>query len=332
MVTQSVILAESRIPCFSHAKGGGDRSVRETPPWLRRLTKTTALLTFSLLVAGALVTSMKAALSDPTWPTFVGRPFPTRETFIGGLIFEDSHRILAGLTALATLAQAIALSRSHLSRRIKKFAWFAVLLVLAQAGLGGLVILSIRSPWISVFHGVVGQTYLATMMGLALVTSRWWANAPDAVSVEGIRGLRRQMTALIVLTFIQLLLGAGLRHSPTGFTAHLVLHIAWAVAVAGFIFFLTIRALAHFTTLAFVRNGMVALSVLVVLQMLLGTGAVFANIARPEPEVARFHHVVFSVGHVAIGATILSIVVLLTLAVRRISEHRPQMILSERSS
>jgi cytochrome c oxidase assembly protein subunit 15 len=320
----SVAALEQRRPGGSQ-HGTAPESISPGHGWplpnlfLRSLTKFAAFLTFSLLVAGALVTSMKAQLSDPTWPTFVGRPFPTKETFVGGLIFEDSHRILAGFTGLVTLLQGVALSFAPVSRKIKRFGWFAVGLVVAQALVGGLVIHSTRNPYVSVVHGVLGQTYLATMTGLALITSRWWHEAPDYSDLPGLSSMRRQMQAAAWLVFIQLLLGAGLRHSERGFTPHLIFHIAGAVIVAGYVFFLTIRALAQFNGLPFLRRGMVTLSGLIILQMIFGAGAVFANRARPELEVARMHHVVVSVGHVAIGATILVAVVLLTLALRRLT-------------
>ncbi len=313
---------------------GGDSPVlltmSDSQQWDQRarllslMTKLTALLTFTLLVAGSLVTSMKAALSDPTWPAFVGRPFPTRETFIGGLVFEDSHRILAAATGLATVLQAVILSMTRLSRAVKKFAWLAVGLVIAQALVGGLVINSLRNPYVSVLHGVLGQSYLATMMGLALATSRWWNTAMDLSHVPQISSIRRQVNVCAWLVFLQLLLGAGLRHSQSGFTPHLIFHIAGAVIVSGFVFFLTIRVLGQFAEITYLRRGFVALSCLVILQMLFGAAAVFANRARPEAELPRLHHVSVSVGHVALGAAILSMAVLLALALRRSTSGRKQ--------
>ncbi|MGC8842038.1 MAG: COX15/CtaA family protein [Candidatus Sumerlaeaceae bacterium] len=315
--------ASERIPGSGLASDPGGGSVALAWDHKARLlglmTKSTAILTYVLLVAGSFVTSMKAALSDPTWPAFVGQPFPTKETFIGGLVFEDSHRVLAAVTGLATLLQAIALSLADVSRAVKKFAWFAVALVGAQAAVGGLVIHSLRNPYVSVVHGVLGQSYLATMMGLALVTSRWWRTAKDLSHFPHIVSIRRQMTVAAWLVFIQLLLGAGLRHSQSGFTPHLIFHIAGAVIVAGFIFFLTLRVLGQFAELRFLRRALLALSGIVILQMLLGGAAVFANRARPEPELARLHHVGVSVGHVALGAAILALTVLSALALRRVA-------------
>lgn len=292
---------------------------RCVPLWLATVTKIGAGLTLSLLVAGALVTSMKAALSDPTWPTFVGRPFPTKDTFVGGLVFEDSHRILASLTGLWTLLQAGLLTAYEPRRGVRRWGWFAVVLVVIQALLGGLVIHSLRSPWVSVFHGVVGQTYLVTMMGLALATSRWWHVAAERSAEPGLASLRRQLAIAAALVFLQLILGAGLRHSPTGFTLHLVFHVFGAIVVASTLVFLAIRAAAQFGHVAELRRGLVAASVLVFLQMLLGIAAVFANRARPEPEVARWHHVGVSVGHVALGAVLLALTVCLALAARRLA-------------
>ena len=58
-------------------------------------------------IVGALITGNKAALSDPTWPKFVGSWLPQKETWVGGLRYEDTHRVIAATTGLLTLALAV---------------------------------------------------------------------------------------------------------------------------------------------------------------------------------------------------------------------------------
>ncbi len=49
--------------------------------------------TILLLVAGALVTSNEAALSVPDWPLSYGTLTPP---MVGGIVYEHSHRVIAG--------------------------------------------------------------------------------------------------------------------------------------------------------------------------------------------------------------------------------------------
>ncbi|MCX7963430.1 MAG: COX15/CtaA family protein [Candidatus Sumerlaea chitinivorans] len=286
-------------------------------PWLARFTKTTAGMTFLLIVVGALVTGNKAALSDPTWPAFVGQPLPTARTFVGGLIYEDSHRVLAGLTGLLTLIQAIVLQRVEPRRRVRTLGWAAFGTVVAQALLGGLIIHSMRNPWVSVVHGILAQSFLVLMTAIAFMESRAWLAGHAPTFAAGASGLAKQLRAATIIAFLQLILGAGVRHSQTGFVSHLTFHIAGGVILAGFILFLTIRAFGQFAEHRFLTRALGSLSAAVVIQMLLGAAAVFANRARPEPEVAQLHHVVVSTGHVALGAAILVGLLLTAMVVRR---------------
>ena len=81
---------------------------------------------------------------------------------------------------------------------------------------------------LAVFHGALAQVFLATMVALAVFTSRAWkAPEPDA------RGAapwidRVLTTGLVVMLVIQVVLGAVQRHLDSG----LALHIAMGVAVA----------------------------------------------------------------------------------------------------
>src|SRR5947209_15041173 len=67
--------------------------------------------TLLLLIAGALVTSNEAALSVPDWPLSYGTLLPP---MVGGIVFEDSHRKIAGAVLLLTLILAIR-SEEHTS-------------------------------------------------------------------------------------------------------------------------------------------------------------------------------------------------------------------------
>src|ERR1700683_4529043 len=94
----------------------------------------TSACTVLLLMAGALVTSNDAADSVPDWPLAYGKIIPP---LVGGIRYEYAHRLMAGTVAILTLVLAIQLARSG-SRFLRNLGFTAIILVIAQAVLGGL--------------------------------------------------------------------------------------------------------------------------------------------------------------------------------------------------
>src|SRR4051794_34013509 len=112
-------------PAASILSGQTQRIASVTPSRLvSGLAKLTVATTFLLLIAGALVTGNKAALSDPTWPQFVGNWIP--RYWVGGLKFEDSHRIVAGTVAVLTFVLALTLQFRDARPKLRKLGWGAL--------------------------------------------------------------------------------------------------------------------------------------------------------------------------------------------------------------
>src|ERR1039457_754379 len=118
--------------------------------WLRRYAVFVAFCTFGLVIAGGLVTSNDAALSFPDWPLSWGHLVPTLE---GGVRYEFAHRVSAMLVGLLTVGLALAIRT--------KLAWAAVVVVVAQAGLGGLAVRLVTPAWTTIAHASLGQLFFA---------------------------------------------------------------------------------------------------------------------------------------------------------------------------
>src|ERR1700676_108635 len=103
-----------------------------------RFAVATSCCTVLLLMAGALVTSNNAADSVPDWPLAYGKLVPP---MVGGIRFEYTHRVLAGLVSILTLTLAIWLTRAEKRPLAKRLGWTALALVIAQAVLGGIRVL-----------------------------------------------------------------------------------------------------------------------------------------------------------------------------------------------
>src|SRR5271155_2702746 len=87
-----------------------------------RFAVATSCCTILLLVAGALVTSNDAADSVPDWPLAYHRIIPP---LVGGIRYEYTHRVLAGLVSVFTLILAVWLTRIETRPLAKRLGWTA---------------------------------------------------------------------------------------------------------------------------------------------------------------------------------------------------------------
>src|SRR2546428_13540419 len=80
---------------------------------LHRFAWLTAAATYLLIVAGASVTSNRAGLAVPDWPTTYGHfmfSFPYSK-WVGNIFWEHGHRLIAGTVGVLTIILAVWLVR-----------------------------------------------------------------------------------------------------------------------------------------------------------------------------------------------------------------------------
>ena len=180
---------------------------------LYRYTLMTAAATFLLLIAGSLVTSTDSGLAVPDWPLSYGTWFPP---MVGGILYEHGHRMIAGLVGLMILVLAIWVWRSESRRWVRWLSAAALAAVFVQALLGGLTVLLLLPPQISIAHACLGQTVFCLIVCLAVCTAPGWEDRPAPfANVRSAARLRRLGVATAFLVAMQLVLGAVIRH--TGF-------------------------------------------------------------------------------------------------------------------
>jgi heme A synthase len=128
---------------------------------LRKITGVALILTFLLIVLGAWVRATNSGLSCPDWPTCYGHwiPLPGDIPVDAGysyfqVMLEWVHRLLAGVF-LGPLILVIAICcwrlRGHRSR-LPLYGIVLLLLLIFQAGLGGVTVLDRNSPWSVALH------------------------------------------------------------------------------------------------------------------------------------------------------------------------------------
>lgn len=189
-------------------------------PFLRGIHSLAVLLAgyvVLLITAGGLVKSLEAGLSVPDWPLSYGMLNPPRWWEIETVRAEHGHRLIAGTVLLLTLWLMIWIVRREPRKWVKGVALTAFAAVLAQAVLGGITVLFFLPTAISVSHAGLAQLFLCLLVVLAVATSRRWVSGRGATD-PATRADRivTLATATSVVIYLQILLGAVMRHTGAG--------------------------------------------------------------------------------------------------------------------
>jgi cytochrome c oxidase assembly protein subunit 15 len=169
---------------------------------LRRATGLALLLTYAVIVLGASVRATGSGLACPDWPTCYGHwvPLPGEIPESAGyayyqVMLEWVHRLLAGviLGPLVLLIGWLAWRTRQHQPRMPVYAAALILLLLVQAGLGGVTVLDQNSPWSVALH--LG-TALLLLSVLCLIFAR---TGPAPVRSAGSAGALSVAVWLVAL-------------------------------------------------------------------------------------------------------------------------------------
>ena len=287
---------------------------------LNRFAILVACATFCLIIAGALVTSHDAGLATSDWPLSNGQFFPK---MVGNLFWEHGHRMVATTVGLLTIGLLIYIRVKEKRPWVRRLGVFALLAVIAQGLLGGLTVKLMLPLPVSAAHATLAQLFFCTTVSLAVFTSRSWMEA-RALSPEqkGILPLRYLCTAALLTIFLQLIIGATLRHSATWdqyLPAELILtHIGGALAVVVALGSATLTVFRRHNGNSFLtRPATLALTLLFV-QLVLGVAAYISRLHSPGDPQPLNPMVGITVAHVACGALVFATAIVLTLRVYKV--------------
>jgi cytochrome c oxidase assembly protein subunit 15 len=286
---------------------------------LHRFTVLVTCATFVLIVAGALVTSNGAGLAAPDWPLSWGKVFPP---MVGNLFYEHGHRLIATSVGLLTIALNVWLWRSERRLWVRRLGLIALAAVVAQGLLGGLTVKLMLPLWVSSAHACLAQLFFCTLVSLSVFTTPGWSEGPreDLEETAG-PSLRHLCVAAFTVTFLQLVLGATLRHSASWdqhLPTNLVLaHIGGAALVTLVLGGTLITVLRRHAKDAYLARPAMLGAVLLVMQLCLGLAAYLSRRASPDDPQPLKPMVTITVAHVACGALVLATIVVLTLRVYR---------------
>jgi cytochrome c oxidase assembly protein subunit 15 len=297
------------------------RNLRGVNRGLHRFAVATAAATVLLIFAGGLVTSTESGLSVPDWPLSYGRLMPP---MVGGILYEHGHRMVATAVGILTVILATWLSRREPRRWVRLLGYGALVTVVAQGVLGGLTVLFLLPTAVSVAHACLAQTFFCLVVTIAVVTSPEWREGRRADASP----LARIGAATVAVIFLQLLVGAIMRHTKAGLAIPdfplafgrlvpsirsfpVAIHFAHrlgALAVAGCVF--ACLALALASRRPGLKKTALAMAALVLVQIALGAATVLSRKAVPV-----------TTAHVATGALLLGTTLAFTLSSLR---ERPE--------
>jgi heme a synthase len=290
---------------------------------LNRFAILVACATFFLIIAGALVTSNDAGLATEDWPLSNGQVFPE---MVGNLFWEHGHRMVATTVGMLTIALLIYILAKEKRQWVRRLGVVALLAVIAQGLLGGLTVKWMLPLPVSTAHATLAQLFFCITVSLAVFTSRSWMEAkplPEALPEEkGTLPLRYLCTTALVTIFLQLIIGATLRHSAT-WDQHLpteliLAHIGGALAVTLALGSAAMSVLLRHKGHSFLTRPARLALVLLGVQLLLGLAAYLTRLASPDDPQPLNPMISITVAHVACGALVFVTTIVLTLRTYRV--------------
>ena len=191
-------------------------------PGLAAFSAVAAAWVFVLVALGAFTTSIGAGMAFPDWPLSNGSLNPTGWLTNLAMFAEHSHRLSAGLMTILTGILALWIWRAEARPWLRRLAYFAAALVVAQAVVGGLrvkldpvqvaAVDTSLGRLFAMLHACLAQAFACTLIAIAVACSRGWIERPVSVGA----GVRRAGVACCAFLFVQLGIAAVMRHSFAG--------------------------------------------------------------------------------------------------------------------
>ncbi len=280
-------------------------------PGVHRFAVFTVCWTVLLLVAGALVTSNDAALSVPDWPKSFGTWTPP---MVGGVFYEHSHRVIAGALGVWTLILAVLIWVKEERRWLRWFAVIAVGGIVAQAILGGQVVIQLLHYWLPVIHACFAQIMFGALLSIAVFTSNWWVSDRPQLEDRGSPSIHSLALLNALVIFLQVFLGAGFRHKEIPIWPH----AAGSLAVLAMVVWTAVALRKRFESSPELTKMRILLHSVFGLQFLLGIGAYWSRISTADAAQPMPVMVALTVTHTVVGALLFAVSILTILLCYRL--------------
>jgi heme a synthase len=282
-----------------------------------------AIAVFPLIWVGSLVTTYDAGMAVPDWPSTYGYnmfAYPIKTWLFGpfDLLAEHSHRLLGALAGLLSIGLVISAWRLDDRRWFRWWSVGVLVAVVLQGLLGGMRV-RLDARTLAMVHGCNASLFFAMATATSVMSSKFWFRAGNEERWQTGPLARWTATLLAIVSFLQLTVGAQLRHitgaaSPTYFVSSVHLHLTLAATIVVLCFVLF--AATGRQTAPPTRRSALGLMLLVLIQVALGIGTWLVNYALPWQELNAWlaHYTIEAKGyaesmvvtaHVATGSLII---------------------------
>lgn len=264
--------------------------------WVYRWAMLVTLLTFPLIWLGGLVTTHDAGMAVPDWPGTFGYNlflYPWSAWLYGpfDLFVEHGHRLLASLVGLLAICLCVVAYRNEKRTWVRNVCFLFLAAIISQGVLGGArVLLDARTA--AMIHGCTGPLVFALGSFILMACSSDWRRATqDGSRIPVSRGLLCFSYLLVLMSIVQLFVGAQLRHAqptwlPPFFTSLVHTHLLMATLITLSIFGICVLVRTdHNRRVMELRLPSNMLLIVVLAQVALGLATWVANYATPWVEL-----------------------------------------------
>jgi cytochrome c oxidase assembly protein subunit 15 len=256
------------------------------------------------------------------------------------LFYEHLHRLLGAAVGMISIALCLAIWLRDDRRWMKVLGAVALLAVCVQGALGGMRVIS-DDRQLAMVHGCFGPAFFALTVALAVFSSRRWRQAEIAVTHTGALRLQSLSALTCLLAYVQLVLGAQIRHMPVdasagAFRGAVLFHLLMAAVLAAHVLALAVRVWREHRQERALRTPAIALAALLTVQIVLGCATWVVNYSWPSwlgdtQWTADYvvlqeglPQVLVTTAHVAVGSLILAVAVVATLRSLRLLGAEPR--------
>jgi heme A synthase len=186
--------------------------------------------------------------------------------------------------------------------------------IVAQAILGGEVVIQFLHYWLPVWHACFAQIMFGALLSIAVFTSKWWITDRPQLEDHSSPSIHSLAILNAVVIFLQVFLGAGFRHLEMPIWPH----AAGSLFVLATVIWTAVVLRKRFERSPELTKMRILLHSVFGLQFLLGIGAYWSRLVtaqsiRPMPVM-----VTLTVIHTVVGALLFAVSILTILLCYRL--------------
>ncbi|RLA65287.1 MAG: protoheme IX farnesyltransferase [Epsilonproteobacteria bacterium] len=183
---------------------------------LKYLSFVTLFITFLLIILGGIVHNTGSSLACPDWPLCYGQFFPRME---GGILIEHGHRLLGSLVGFLTIMMVLIANKDKKEKPfVFKLTILALIMVIIQGILGGITVIYKLPTIVSTAHLGLSIIFFCTLI---LINHQSFKFEHKDIKNTWNPDLKLGILFVAGSVYLQILLGAFMRHSGAGATCGL---------------------------------------------------------------------------------------------------------------